>query len=53
MWPIIIKGTSCRPSLFSDNEQNSVWNMKKTEGKYQFKFYELGIIGKLVKSSVR
>ena len=24
MWPSTTKGTSCRPDIFGDNEQNSV-----------------------------
>ena len=32
MWPNTTKGTSCRPSLFWDNEQNSVQNIKKIKG---------------------
>ena len=56
MWPNTAKGTSCRPSLFWDNGQNMVQNIKKIKGNTDFVnvfFYEFGIIGKLVKSSVR
>ena len=63
MWPNTTKGTSCRPSLFWDNGQNSEQNIKKIKGnidfvmlyfqKYHLIFYEFGIIGKLVRSSVR
>ena len=36
MWPSTKKGTSCRPGLFWDNEQNSVQNIKKIKGNTHF-----------------
>ena len=36
MWPNTTKGTSCRPSLFWDNGQNSVQNIKKIKGNIDF-----------------
>ena len=36
MWPSTTKGTSCRPGLFWDNEENSVQNIKKIKGNTHF-----------------
>ena len=66
MWPSSTKGTSCRPGLFWDKDQNRVQNIRKIKGNTHFVkvvpskeslqflwIWYRPIIGKLVSSSVR